>query len=61
MTLKIVRTTVYDVDADIDIEAVRVEHIETEDILAYVPAEAEYYDQTVAALSTLSHDLVKGD
>lgn len=58
--ISLTRTKIYDVDNDYDIEVERVDLIEQEEVLVYVPTNAKYRDIIVATLQILADDIVSG-
>lgn len=55
--VSLTRTTVYDVDNDLDIQADRVDHLEKEEVLAYVPAGSNHRKEIIQVLEVFAKSL----
>lgn len=58
--ISLTRTTVYDVDNDLDMESDRVDYLKEEVVLAYVPTGGKYKQQVIDVLNVLAKDINDG-
>ena len=61
MAISLTATTIYDVDQDVDIEAQRIDLVDDEEVLAYVPKDSPYKTVVIEALKQLDHELQYSD
>lgn len=60
-TISRTMTTIYDTGTDLDLQADRVDHIEQEEVMAYVPQGSKFHRQVIEALTLLAKNLNKGN
>ena len=54
-------TTIYDTGTDLDLQVERIDHIEEEEVMAYVPQGSKFHAQVIDVLALLAKDLNEGN
>jgi hypothetical protein len=61
MAISLTRSAVYDLDNDYDTEVDRVDLIDQEEVIAYVPVTSPYRDHVIRALKDMAADIDRHD
>lgn len=54
MPISLTRTTIYDVDKDYDVDVDRIDDVNKEEVLAYVPVNSKYRETVIEEMEKLS-------